>query len=53
MKVEVEFIRYFEELGFEDYDTKEFNSLNDANEFFWNNEKATKLIIDDNILNTK
>lgn len=53
MKVAVEFIRYFEELGFDDFDTKEFETLKDANNFFWNNENATKLIIDGNIVNTK
>lgn len=53
MKVVVEFTRYFEEFGFEDFDTKEFATLNEANDFFWNNEKATKLIVDGNILNTK
>lgn len=53
MKFVVEFTRYFEEFGCEDFDTKEFETLNEANNFFFNNEKATKIIVDGNILNRK
>lgn len=34
MKYTVQFTRYFEEFDFEDCDTKEFDNVKDANDFF-------------------
>lgn len=34
MVITVQFTRYFEELGFEDCDTKEFDNIKEANDFF-------------------
>jgi len=34
MKYKVQFTRYFEEFGFNDCDTKEFDNIKDANNFY-------------------
>lgn len=34
MRFTVEFMRYFEEFGCEDFDTREFDSLKDAYQFY-------------------
>lgn len=53
MRIQVEYLKYFEEFGLEDFEVKEFNTLKDANNFFNTNEKATKLIVDSKIIARK
>lgn len=44
MKIKVEYMRYFEELGFEDFDTVEFTNIKDANNFYNNITSTDKRI---------
>ena len=44
MKIMVEYLRYFEEFGWEDFDTVEFNNIKDANNFYNNITSTDKRI---------
>ena len=44
MKIMVEYLRYFEEFGCEDFDTVEFNNIKDANNFYNNITSTDKRI---------
>jgi len=35
MKIKVEYMRYFEELGFDDFDTVEFNNITSTDKRIW------------------
>ena len=44
MKIMVEYLRYFEEFGWQDFDTVEFNNIKDANNFYNNITSTDKRI---------
>lgn len=43
MTYKVQFTRYFEEFGFEDCDTREFDNIKDANDFYNKHEGDSNL----------